>query len=593
MASFEDFGLRDPLLRALEDADFEQPTALQEALVPVLRREGNVVARAGSGSGKTLAYALGVLDRIEPRAEPAEGEEAPAAGTRVLVLTPTPEAAERAALALVPFVHALELTVSIPGGAWGTPLADADVLVATPAEVMQGVRGSSLKLESLEAVVVDGASDIEATGGWEAVETLFDHVPRDAQRVVLTTTFTETVNDLVDRRVKRALRYPAQSKVEEAPRASTGVVGYVVVSEREKVDVLGRLLGGGDGAPPVVLCRSDERAATLAESLALRGFLVGEPGDEDADVAIGASSTEADEGEGTDEDATTISFDVPGDERVLLARHGGGATGYVLVEPRELAHLRDIAERAGLDARAAGVTGEDAGAATLLRAFRTEIRRAVREEDLGAQMLVLEPLFEEFTAAEVAAACAALLRKRAPAAQSAPAAPALGSAHSAPLQRPARDASAGAAAAPGRAEAGPAPAAYARLYVGVGERDGVRAGDLVGAIAGETNIPGSSVGRIDIRDTFSIVEVPADLAERVIRAVNGTTIKGRGARVDYDRGADRAAKRATGPRREGGDRPPPRGGTSRGPSGGGARPGGARPGGSGSRPPTRRPPSRG
>ena len=89
MASFQDLGLREPLLAALEDAGIERPTALQAAAIPVLRREGNLVARAGSGSGKTLAYGLGVLDRIQPRADADddEGEEtAEAVCTRVLVL---------------------------------------------------------------------------------------------------------------------------------------------------------------------------------------------------------------------------------------------------------------------------------------------------------------------------------------------------------------------------------------------------------------------------------------------------------------------------------------------------------------------------
>jgi ATP-dependent RNA helicase DeaD len=74
----------------------------------------------------------------------------------------------------------------------------------------------------------------------------------------------------------------------------------------------------------------------------------------------------------------------------------------------------------------------------------------------------------------------------------------------------------------------------------VGSRDEIRPGDIVGALAGESGIPGSKIGRIDIRDTFSIVEVQADVADRVIQAVNGTTIKGRSTRVDYDRGGDRS-----------------------------------------------------
>ncbi|HEX6750488.1 MAG TPA: DEAD/DEAH box helicase [Longimicrobium sp.] len=582
MASFNDLGLREPLLMVLEEEGIEHPTALQQAAIPVLRREGNLVARAGSGSGKTLAYGLGVLDRIEPRAEGDEGEEgdAEAAGTRVLVLTATAEDAERTALSLVPVAHAAELVVTVSGPGWGTQPREADVLVATPGQVMDAVRSSGVKLDAVEAVVVDGASDIEALGEWESLETLFDNVPRTAQRVIVTAETTPGVQDLVDRRVKRAIKYPTQPAVPDAEaeaQEATGVVGYVPVSEREKIDTVARLLGGGgDGeAPPVLVCRTEERAAQVAEALSLRGFLVGDADDDEADVVVvGAGEALSDGASGT-----VISFDVPPDEESLRARHGGEHTGFVLVQPRELPHLRDIAKRAGLAASPAGITGERQGAADEIRRFRQELRRALREEDVGAQMLVLEPLFEDFTAAEVAAAAAALLRKRPPAPSAEPAPAAAPSAAASRTTRP----------APRESTAGAAPAAFARLFVSVGERDGIRAGDLVGAIAGEADIPGSSVGKIEIRDTFSIVEVPADIAQRVIDAVNGTTIKGRSARVDYDRGGDRARRpggreggpRGAGPRpggfrggREGGGRP---GGGPRGPGGGGSRgPGGPR-----------------
>jgi ATP-dependent RNA helicase DeaD len=570
MASFSELGLREALQRALEDEGLERPTAVQRAAIPVLRREGNVVARVGSGSGKTLAYGLGILDRLAPRAAAEEEDgEAAAAGTRLLVLAPTPETARHAALALVPYAQAVELTVTASGGGWGTPEGAADVLVSTPAAVMDAVRRSAVKLDAVEAIVVDGASHIEELGGWEAVETLFDHIPRDAQRVLFTPRLTSGVEDLADRRVKRAIRYPAEPAVPpaEAP-ATTGVVGYVPVAETQKVDVVARLLGGDrDGeAAPVLFCRSDERAASVAEELALRGFLIGDLDDPDVDVAVvGAGATPEAIAEATGErPGVAISFDVPADEESLRARHGGDEPGFVLVETRELAHLREIAGRAGLEARPAGVTGEQPAALAEVGAFRALLRRAVAEEDLGAQMLLLEPLFEDFTAAEVAAAAAALLRRRAPAQEAAPASGA-------------RPAAAPRAAPQASAEVGPAPSATARLFVGVGERDGVRAGDLVGAIAGETDIPGSKIGRIEIRDTFSIVEVPAELAEQVIRTLNGTTIKGRAVRVDFDRGGTR---RPTGPRGAGGRGGPPAGGRGGPPSRGGPR---------GDRTPVRRP----
>jgi ATP-dependent RNA helicase DeaD len=559
MASFNDLGLREPLLAALEEAGFERPTALQQAAIPILRREGNLVARAASGAGKTLAYGLGVLDRIEAREdagdEAEEGSEAET-GTRVLVLAATPEHALRATLELVPLAQAVGLTVTASGRGWGTSAGEADILVATPAEVLEAVRTSGVKLETLEAIVVDGASEIEAMGGWEAAETLFDHAPRGAQRVLFTADLTPGVEDMVDRRIKRALRYPPTPAVPDAePAQATGVFGYVIVSEREKLETVARLLGGdrdGDAAP-VLVCRSEERAAQVAEALALRGFMAGDADDEDVDVAVisaGAGPEELGEQLGGNP-ATVISFDVPPDEATLRALHGGEMTGFVLLLPRELAHLRQIARQALLDPRPAGITGEEPAGRDEVRAFRDTIRRAVREEDLSAQMLVLEPLFEDFTPAEVAAAVAALLRRKPPVQAPESAAPA------APRAR-----AAAASPAPERSTAGGATAAYARLFVSIGERDGVRPGDLVGTIAGETDIPGSQIGKVDIRDTFSIVEVPADIAERVIAALNGTTIKGRSVRADFDRGnARKPGGPPRGPRRE--DRGPPRGGGDR------------------------------
>jgi ATP-dependent RNA helicase DeaD len=537
MPSFDDLGLREELLRTLEDEDIDEPTALQEGVIPALRRGGNVVARTSSGSGKTLAYALGVLDRLRPL--PASDEEEDAAtALRFVVLTPTLEVAEHVARSMYPYAQAAGFSLSVPGGGWGLPATQAEVLVGPTADLMSAVRGSAMKLESLEAVVVDGASAIVELGDWDAVDTLLDLAPRDAQRVVFSDALPGPVEDLVERRVKRALRYPAEAAIQEGPQAPReGQVGYVLVGGREKVDVLARQLAAlrGEGSAPVIFCRTDERAADLAEQLSIRGFLAGAAGDPDADVvvaSVGTSREELLEEAGEVGLGQTISFDVPADPARLLARHRGDADAVVLLEPRELPHLREVAGQANLGVRSVPLAADEGVTAQRLNAFRDELRRALREEDLAAQLLVLEPLLEEFSATEVAAAVTALLRSRRPREG---AAAATGQRTTAP-------------AAPSRAsaETGPAPATWARLYVGVGSRDDIRPGDLVGALAGEAGIQGSKIGKIEIRDSFSIVEVQADLADQVIRAVNGTTIKGRSARVDYDRGGERGAR---GPRR--------------------------------------------
>ncbi|HEV2132147.1 MAG TPA: DbpA RNA binding domain-containing protein [Longimicrobiaceae bacterium] len=565
MTAFDDLGLREELLRTLEEENLEAATALQAAVIPVLRRGGNLVARAGSGAGKTLAYGLGVLDRlpVTPTAEEnEEDEENTPVGARILLLLPTEEEAEHAAVSLFPYAQAAGFSITTADGSWATPLERAEVLVATPGSAMEAVRGSAMKLDTLEALIIDGARAIQELGAWELVDTLLDHVPRDAQRVLFTSALTEEIEDLVDRRIKRALRYPPAPAVADAePPAPEGEVGYVVAAEREKIELLARLLSGrreGD-VPPVLHCRTDERAAQVAELLTMRGFLVGELSDQDSDVAVvaaGTSRAELVEDAGV-EPARTISYDVPSDAETLRARHAGDPKAVIFVEPRELAHLHDITAQALLVPRAFTAPADVPTAhSARLEQFRQDLQQALREEDLAAQILVLQPLLDEHPAVEIAAAATALLRSRRPTAAAAAAVQPLRAATPAA-------AAPGAAVSPPRSDAGPAPATFVRLYVGVGNRDGLRPGDLVGAIAGEANIPGSRVGKIEIRDNFSIVEVQAEVAEQVIAAVNGTTIKGRSVRVDYDRGADRARRTPerggppTGRGREAGSRPRP------------------------------------
>ncbi|MFW5905053.1 MAG: DbpA RNA binding domain-containing protein, partial [bacterium] len=192
--------------------------------------------------------------------------------------------------------------------------------------------------------------------------------------------------------------------------------------------------------------------------------------------------------------------------------------GLILAHPRELPHLRRLAREAGYELKEAGPRG---GRIDEVGQFQERVRQALEEEDIAAYTTLLEPLLERWSGAEVAAALAALLRRR-PVRERAPAA--------APSRTPQADAR-------GR------PPAWSRLFLSVGSRDGVGPGDILGAITGEANLQGDQVGRIDIRDTFSRVEVEASAAGNVIQALNGITIRGRSVRADYDRGDQRGGGR--------------------------------------------------
>lgn len=518
---FEELGLRPALVAAARERGYTVPTGLQRAAIPVLRRKGNALLHASAGAGTMAAYGLALLDQLA--ADASDGDEGDA-GVKALVLVPTDEDAVRTASSLAWFGRRVGVRVAALAAGWVDPAeTGAEVVVGSPAVLAAAVRGSRLKLEGVGTVVVDGASSIFSLGGGDDLETLVTLVPRDAQRIVVTADPGGAVEDFVDRHLRRALRIPpipVELPEEPAEERPARRVDYQVVVEGEKLQTTAQLIAQAEpGRLPVVYCRSAARVEAVASELSLRGYTV-VTADTAADIPAGGAIGGVVVSAGVVEapaDALVVSHDVPFDAELLLARHERGGT--VLVTPRELEHLKTIARREGFQLRSGGIAVPTQES---LAEFRSRLRTAVAEEDLGAQLLVLEPLFREFSPAEVAAAASALLRRRAPAPGVVPAAP------------------------PAAAPAAPLPApSYVRLFVGVGARDGIVPSDLVGAITGEAQVKGTQIGRIEIRDTFSIVEVVSEIATRVIEAVNGITLKGRSVRVDFDRrgGAERPRRR--------------------------------------------------
>jgi ATP-dependent RNA helicase DeaD len=512
VTAFAELGLGDGIRAAARAAGYAAPTPLQAAAIPVLRRGGNVLLHASAGAGVTAAFGLALLDRL------VEGA-AEASGPRALVLAPTPERAEAVAEGLAALAGPTGITVRAAGAGWKP---GGDIVVMTPAQALRTVQESALKLESVQTLVVLDASELYTLGYGETLELLIPLVPRTAQRVVTSTAVTPAVEQLVEAHARRALTVPSRPADPAATRAQEpiGQIGYLVVQEDAKPALLARLFEHVD-EQGIVFARTAARAERVAAALARRGI-----GVEDGAGAVRAVGFDSVPAPSADR---VVSYDVPFSAEQLRAIHANGGT--VLVTPLELPHLQRIAAEVPFTLKHRRARGGERDA---LDAFRATIRGALETEDLDAQLLVLQPLLEERSAEEIAAALSGLLRRRIPA----PAAPA--------------DAVAG-------APPPSAPATFTRLFVSIGSRDNIRPGDLVGAITGEAGIKGDQVGRIDIRDTFSVVEIAASVADRVIRALNGTTMRGRSLRVDYDRKSGVGEERRPAPRGPGPGRSEPSG----------------------------------
>lgn len=518
MDSFEDLSVAPELVEALAAEGIEAPTPLQQAVIPVLRKGNNAVLAAGPGSGLLATWAVPLLERST-----AEGMHA-----RVLVLAADRVASQRLAESLARLAQHTGHSVAALGSSWVLP-GRAHVLVGTPDDVHAATRSGAVSLDALEALVVDQAQVIaQHADGLEAVERVLPFVPADCQRILSALPVTEAVRDFADRHLKRAVTMPTPH--DASGIASRGTVRYRVVPDPVDdalTDLVDELLEEG-ARHVLVFCRSDDRAADLGDRLTLRGYLAGAPGDDAVPVWLGVDALEARPSARGREGVVVVSCDVPPDADTLDRRHSIADHGVALVLARETAHLRDTARRAGYELTAMPVPPARRGG-DAIRSLHEALEDALEAEDIDTYLVALAPLFERHDPAEIAAAAVSLLRKK----------------ERRPAERPTQ---------PETREAvrptGSTPA-WAKLFVGVGSRDGVVPGDLLGAVTGEAGVPGDVVGRIDIKESHSLVEVHDTVAQKVIKALNGITIRGRAVRADFDR--PRRSAPTSGPRR----RPPP------------------------------------
>ena len=509
MSSFTDLGLGPEVVEALGAVGIETPSAFQEDALPVLRRGNNLIGRAGPGAGTLVAYGAALLDRLP----------AGAGHTGAVVLAPTRDRATELARSLGDLAGLTGHAVAALRGPWALS-ERADLLFAAPADLLAAVEGSRIKLDALEAFVIDGAAAIRDLAGFGPVETLAEFVPSDAQRVILSLPFPPELDSFVEGHVKRGVHVPPRAADGDAgdddvPRR--GSLAYRFV-EGDRVEAALRAVGAlldGEARHVLVHFHSDDEAADVGDVLTLHGYAAGAPGDASLPVWLGtdARSSRAllDELDAPEEVAT-LSFRVPLDPDDLDRRHARGGAGMTLLRGRELPHLEATSRVAGYRLEAA--PGEaPSGLTDEIAAFRERIEEAAENEDLVPAYVLLEPLLERHGAARVAAAAAALLRR--------------GGGIEAPAAAGARR--------PGGPSEAPEETGWVRLFMSLGHKDDAGPGDILGAITGEAGVDGSRVGRIDIRDAFSLVEVDRNVARKIIEAMNGTTVKGRSLRVDFDR----------------------------------------------------------
>lgn len=501
------------LLAALEQLDYAAPPELVTEMAAHARRGRDVAALAAEGSGKEVLYALAAAERADPTSP----------SVQALVLAPTREGAIRAGKAL----HLLGAPAGLEALAWlpwsrrdeegGRPFAQ--LLAGRPGELLPQVRAGRLKLSGLRLVAIDGASALEATGQWEAAASLLETLPAEVQKIVTDVERGERLDDLVTHQMGRARTWPRElfgRRGSEPSASGPPLLAAAGGDEEERIDRLADALrhtvaaDGHDRA--AILCRDGDAAHRVAASLAARGLrLTDDPSEPGIVVAWGD--------EAPPDGAVRVLYGLPATLDAMRRWLEDGPARAAVVATGELAQLGVLARRAGWRVRAVPEPPPPEALDTVER-FRERVRDRLRAERDGTEALVLEPLLREHGGARVAAALSGLLRESGTSeAEGAPEETARERRPSEPERGEGPRRTSPEATRPG--------AGWMRLYINAGERDEVGPGDLVGAITGETSAVGGQIGRIDIRHSYSLVDVDPEVADEVMDRLTGATIKGR------------------------------------------------------------------
>ena len=521
--SFDDLGLSEPVRRAVTDAGYESPTPIQARAIPVLLAGRDLIGQAQTGTGKTAAYALPLIQQIDPSSSV----------TQALVLAPTRELAVQVAGQL----HLLSKTSGLRVAAvyGGQPIdrqfralkMGAHVVVGTPGRILDHIRRGSLHLGTVRFCTLDEADEMLALGFIEDIETILAELPPVRQTALFSATMPPRIATLA----KKFLRDPQHVSIEPKRRTVEATnQTYYEVPVGKKQEALARVLDMETPGPTIVFCRTRKDTDELAEALRLRGYgaegLHGEMSQQErdrvmrrfregqADILV-ATDVAA---RGLDIETVThvINYDMPWDVEQYIHRIGrtgrAGRTGdaITLIEPRERRHLRIIEQMIGTKITPTRVPTAADIAGRRRELFKAALRERLEASDHDGQFAIVEELSGEYDPSEIAAAALQMLW---------------------------------ATWASGREEREEEMAAdreqpeqgMARLFVGLGRQDGLRPADLVGAITNEVGLPGKSVGAIDILDRTAFVEVPSEHAEQVIEALSRTKLRGRRVRVGVAR----------------------------------------------------------
>ena len=546
--SFSSLGLSDAVLRAVKTIGYESASPIQAATIPALLEGVDILGQAQTGTGKTAAFALPILSRLELK------RHAPQA----LVLVPTRELAIQVAEAFQKYAAGMNGFHVLPiyGGQSYVPQLNAlkrgpQVIVGTPGRIIDHLERGTLKLDTIRTVVLDEADEMLAMGFADAMEAILSQTPAEKQVALFSATMAPNIRRIAQRHLKDPREVVIRGKTGTAANIKQS---YWMVSGLHKLDALTRIVEVADFDAMLVFVRTKQSTVELAEKLQARGFAaVALNGDiqqsmrektvgqlKSGKIDILVATDVAARGLDVERITHVVNFDVPYDTESYVHRIGrtgrAGRSGEAIlfIAPRERNLLRLIERATRQTIEPLSLPSVDDVNSRRLAKFKARIgeslagnpaefyRKAVQEVALetGADLL------------SVAAAIASMVEGAAPVQSTwrEGAAPV-------PAERPERPERAERARrrdedAPVLPDVAEGEFAFEDdgqqiIYrLAVGHRHGAQPGSVVGAIANEARLHGSQINGVDIRADYTLVRLPANLSRAVLARLSKVRIRG-------------------------------------------------------------------
>lgn len=520
---FDELNIDERILRAIEDMGFEETSPIQTQAIPAVCEGIDVVGQAQTGTGKTAAYTIPMLMKIDPQIKKPQA----------IVLCPTRELAVQVAeeirklakymsdIKVLPVYGGQEIVRQIKSLKTGV-----QIIVGTPGRVMDHMRRRTVKFDNINMVILDEADEMLDMGFREDMETILTETPEDRQTVMFSATMPKAIMDIArnfqkDARIIKVVRKELTvSNIEQF---------YYEVRPKNKTEVLCRLIDIYNPRLSVVFCNTKRQVDELISELKGRGYFAdGIHGDmkqqqrdrvmddfRSGKVDILIATDVAARGIDVDDVDMVFNYDIPQDEEYYVHRIGrtgrAGRSGMALsfISGKEVYKLKDIERYCKTKILAKPVPSLDDVKNTKLDNMFDKIRQTIEEGGLTDMVNLVEEHVnqEEYTSMDMAAALLKML---------------IGDT----LDREDE-------VEEFHFDTDKDDSRMVRLFINIGKKDKIKPANILGAIAGESGMPGKLVGAIDMMDNYTFVDVPAIHAEKILKAMNDNVqIKGRRVNVE-------------------------------------------------------------